>query len=54
MLLVVGEAGLGKTRLAAESVRLRRLVEDLLVIARNERGLPVAAREPLLIQHVVP
>ena len=38
---------------AAESLRLLRLVEDLLVIARVERGLPVAAREPLLIQHVV-
>ncbi|HET7829131.1 MAG TPA: GAF domain-containing protein, partial [Candidatus Limnocylindrales bacterium] len=38
---------------AAESLRLLRLVEDLLVIARVERGLPVAAREPLLVQHVV-
>jgi signal transduction histidine kinase len=38
---------------AAESLRLLRLVEDLLVIARVERGLPVAAREPMLVQHVV-
>ncbi|HKF84221.1 MAG TPA: GAF domain-containing protein [Candidatus Limnocylindrales bacterium] len=38
---------------AAESLRLLRLVEDLLVIARVERGLPVAAREPVLVQHVV-
>jgi len=38
---------------AAESLRLLRLVEDLLVIARVERGLPVAAREPLLVQHVL-
>jgi signal transduction histidine kinase len=38
---------------AAESLRLLRLVEDLLVIARVERGLPVAAREPLLVGHVL-
>jgi len=38
---------------AAEALRLLRLVEDLLVIARVERGLPVAAREPLLVQHVL-
>ncbi|HEX5827122.1 MAG TPA: PAS domain-containing protein [Candidatus Limnocylindrales bacterium] len=39
--------------IAAESLRLLRLVEDLLVIARVERGLPVAAREPMLVGHVV-
>lgn len=38
---------------AAESLRLMRLVEDLLVIARVERGLPVAEREPLLVAHVL-
>jgi len=38
----------------AESGRLVRLVEDLLVMTRVERGVLEMADEPLLLQHVVP
>lgn len=39
---------------AAEAERLFRLVEDLLVMTRFERGALELAREPVLLQRVVP
>ncbi|MFL5778655.1 MAG: ATP-binding protein, partial [Chloroflexota bacterium] len=54
------EAGLsreGRLELAAdisaEAERLYRLVEDLLVMTRAERGVLELVREPVLLQHVV-
>ncbi len=38
--------------IAAEAEQLHRLVEDLLAIARIERGVGHASREPLLLQHL--
>jgi signal transduction histidine kinase len=38
----------------AEADRLRRLVEDLLVVARAERGIEFEGAEPILLQHLVP
>ncbi len=38
---------------AAESERLQRLVEDLVVVAKVERGVDLSASEPLLLQHRV-
>ena len=40
--------------ITAESERLHRLVEDLLVVARLERGVSMAGRDPVLLQHLVP
>jgi K+-sensing histidine kinase KdpD len=40
--------------LAAESDRLYRLVEDLLVLSRFERGALEVAPEPVLIQRILP
>ncbi len=39
--------------IAAESERLHRLVDDLLVLARAERGMDLVG-EPLLLQHMLP
>ncbi|HEX9044034.1 MAG TPA: ATP-binding protein [Candidatus Limnocylindrales bacterium] len=39
--------------IAVESERLRRLVEDLLVISRVEQGAELARSEPILVGHVV-
>ena len=39
--------------IAAESDRLQRLVEDLVVVAKVERGVDLSASEPLLLQHRV-
>ena len=38
--------------IAQEAERLHRLIEDLLAIARTERGLSAPPREPVLIQRV--
>jgi two-component system sensor histidine kinase KdpD len=38
---------------AAESDRLQRLVEDLVVVAKVERGVDLSASEPVLLQHRV-
>jgi two-component system phosphate regulon sensor histidine kinase PhoR len=40
--------------IAGESERLTRLIENTLVLARSERGEEAAAREPLLLQRVLP
>lgn len=40
--------------IAAESERLLRLIDDLLVLTRIERGALEAEREPVLLQHVLP
>jgi len=40
--------------IAAESERLLRLVDDLLVLTRLERGALEAEREPVLLQRVLP
>jgi signal transduction histidine kinase len=40
--------------LAAESDRLYRLVEDLLVLSRFERGALEVSPEPVLVQRIVP
>lgn len=37
-----------------EVERLRRLIEDLLVLARSERGAIQVETEPVLLQHVLP
>ena len=37
-----------------ESERLRRLVEDLVVLARAERGTIQVHTEPVLLQHLIP
>ena len=39
---------------AAEAERLRRLVEDLLVLSRSEGGRLEFEPEPMLIQHAIP
>jgi PAS domain S-box-containing protein len=39
---------------AAESERLHRLIENLLVLARVERGQDLAGGEPVLLQRVLP
>jgi PAS domain S-box-containing protein len=38
----------------AESERLRRLIDDLLVLARTEQGSIELGEEPVLIQHLLP
>jgi PAS domain S-box-containing protein len=40
--------------LADESERLNRMVENLLVLARVERGVPLSGQEPILLQRVLP
>ena len=40
--------------ISAESERLHRVVEDLLVVARIERGASVAGQDPVLLQRLVP
>lgn len=40
--------------IAAEAEQLHRLVEDLMAIARVERGLAQAGTEPVLLQHLAP
>lgn len=40
--------------ITSESERLHRLVEDLLVMARLERGVAVVGRDPVLLQRLVP
>ena len=42
------------TDIAAESERLHRLIENLLVLARVERGEDIVGGEPVLLQHVLP
>ena len=39
---------------AVEAESLHRLVEDLLMMVRLERGATIASLEPVLLQHVVP
>jgi signal transduction histidine kinase len=39
--------------IAAEAARLHEMVEDLLVLARVERGIDLAAGEPVLLTHLV-
>ena len=39
--------------IAAEAERLNRLVENTLVLARAERGVPAGGRDPLLLQHLL-
>jgi len=40
--------------LADESERLNRMVENLLVLARVERGVPLSGQEPVLLQRLLP
>ena len=40
--------------LAGESERLHRLVENLLVLARVERGVQITGQEPVLLQRLLP
>ncbi len=40
--------------MAAEAERMHRLVENLLVLARTERGMNLHAADPVLLQHQVP
>ncbi len=40
--------------LADESERLNRMVENLLVLARVERGVPFSGQEPILLQRLLP
>ena len=42
------------TDIAAETERLHRLIENLLVLARVERGEDLVGGEPVLLQHVLP
>ncbi len=42
------------TDIAAESERLHRLIENLLVLARVERGEELIGGEPVLLQRVLP
>jgi PAS domain S-box-containing protein len=42
------------TDIAAEAERLHRLIENLLVLARVERGEDLVGGEPVLLQHVLP
>lgn len=40
--------------ISAEAERLHRLVEDLLVLARTERGTLNVGADPVLVQHLLP
>jgi signal transduction histidine kinase len=40
--------------IAAEAERLHRLIEDLLILARSERGEGIVGGEPVLLQHILP
>jgi PAS domain S-box-containing protein len=40
--------------LADEAERLNRMVENLLVLARVERGVPLSGQEPILLQRLLP
>lgn len=40
--------------LADEAERLNRMVENLLVLARVERGVPLGGQEPILLQRLLP
>jgi two-component system sensor histidine kinase KdpD len=42
------------TDIAGEAERLHRLIENLLVLARVERGEDLVGGEPVLLQHVLP
>ncbi len=42
------------TDIAGEAERLHRLIENLLILARVERGEDIAGGEPVLLQHVLP
>jgi PAS domain S-box-containing protein len=42
------------TDITGEAERLHRLVEDLLVLARTERGVPMHVADPVLLQHILP
>ncbi len=42
------------TDIAAEAERLHRLIENLLILARVERGEDIEGGEPVLLQHVLP
>ena len=60
-LLADGTKGIASERrgeligdIADEAERLHRLVEDLLVLARTERGVPLDVADPVLLQHVIP
>ena len=60
-LLADGSKGVASERrgeligdIADEAERLHRLVEDLLVLARTERGVPLEVADPVLLQHVIP
>ena len=37
----------------SEAERLQRMIEDLLVLSRVERGVELAATEPVLVQHAI-
>jgi PAS domain S-box-containing protein len=40
--------------ITAEAERLHRLVEDLLVLARTERGVSMRMADPVLVRHIIP
>ena len=40
--------------MAAEADRLQRMVENLIALARVERGVPMVADDPVLLQRLVP
>jgi PAS domain S-box-containing protein len=40
--------------ITAEAERLHRLVEDLLVLARTERGVSMRIADPVLVRHIIP
>ncbi len=40
--------------IAAEADRLQRMVENLIALARVERGVPMVADDPVLLQRLVP
>ena len=40
--------------IADEAQRLHRLVEDLLILARTERGVPLDVADPVLLHRVIP
>jgi two-component system sensor histidine kinase KdpD len=42
------------TDIAGEAERLHRLIENLLILARSERGEGIVGGEPVLLQHVLP
>ncbi len=58
--LLAASPGLGEREqdlvgdLVAESDRLARIVDDLLVIARLERGVDLRTSEPILLQRLIP